>query len=287
MLILKLLRVPQWVKNLFLFIPIFFAGHALETKFYPVLALGFISFSLIASGVYILNDLCDFKVDQAHPKKKLRPIASGKVSILKARLSLVVVVSIGLVLAYFLNLNFFILLIVYLMINIGYSFGLKNISILDIMMVSSGFLIRIYSGGVLTNTHISPWLAIMILLLSLFLALAKRRDDLVVTDDPSAVRKSIKQYNLDFINSGLSIFAGVIIVAYILYTLSPDVIARFETEWLFTTAIFVIAGIMRYLQITFVEKNSGSPSSLLYKDKFIFITVLGWIVSFYVIIYIV
>lgn len=289
---IQLLRPHQWVKNLFLFIPIFFAGHALSFGYYPYLLLGFLSFSLIASAVYILNDICDYKVDQAHPKKKLRPIASGKVGLTEAKIVLFVVLAAGLLLAFFLNPHgqqpwFFYLLLIYLLINLGYSFGLKNVSILDILMVASGFLIRIYCGGVLTDTHISPWLSIMILLLSLFLALAKRRDDLVISNDPSAIRKVSKQYNLEFINSGLSIFAGIIIVAYILYTLSPDVIARFGTEWLFTTAIFVIAGVLRYLQITFVENNSGSPSSLLYKDNFILITVLGWIISFYIIIYIV
>lgn len=284
---IQLLRANQWVKNLFLFIPIFFAGHALDFSLYPSLLLGFLSFSLAASAVYILNDICDYEVDKAHPKKKLRPIASGQIGLTEAKIVLAIVAIAGVGVGFFLNQSFFILILIYLVINIGYSFGMKNISILDILMVSSGFLIRIYCGGALTHTHISPWLAIMILLLSLFLALAKRRDDMVVTKDPEAVRKVIKQYNLDFINSGLSIFAGIIIVAYILYTLSPDVIARFETEWLFTTAIFVIAGVLRYLQITFVEQNSGSPSSLLYQDKFILITVIGWIISFYVIIYIV
>jgi hypothetical protein len=127
----------------------------------------------------------------------------------------------------------------------------------------------------------------MIMLLSLFLALAKRRDDLVIGKGKSVVRKSSKQYNLEFVNSCLTLFSGVIIVCYIMYTVSPEVTERLKSQWLFTTTIFVIAGVMRYLQITFVEEDSGSPTSILLKDRFIVITLAGWILSFYVIIYLV
>lgn len=287
MLYLKLLRVNQWIKNTFLFIPIFFAGHAIDFNQYKFLIPGFFSFSFVASAIYILNDICDRTADQNHPKKKFRPIASGKVSILNGYIIMILLLVIGLGMAFWIDQTFFLLLVVYLLINIGYSFGLKNLSIVDIFAVASGFIIRIYAGGILADTPVSHWLAVMVLLLSLFLALAKRRDDLVITANGGInSRKSVKQYNLEFINSCLSIFAGVIIVAYILYTLSPEVTARFETEWLFSTTTFVIAGIMRYLQITFVDQQSGNPTQILYKDKFILITIFGWIMSFYLIIYV-
>jgi 4-hydroxybenzoate polyprenyltransferase len=199
---------------------------------------------------------------------------------------MVLLVITGLGIAFYLSVNFLYVLITYLVINTAYTTGLKHISILDIFMVSSGFILRVYSGGILGEVPISHWLVIMIMLLALFLALAKRRDDIVLSKNGEALRKSSRDYNLEFINSCLSIFSGVIIVSYIMYTVSSEVTDRLGTEWLFVTTIFVIAGLMRYLQITFVEQNSGSPSEILLKDRFILFTVLGWIVSFYIIIYI-
>lgn len=285
MVLIELIRVKHWVKNLFLFIPIFFAGQLMEWDKYQQLILGFIAFSLVASTVYIINDLRDYSFDSAHPVKKNRPIASGKIKPKQAIFIALLFITVGFSLAWYINSSFFILILCYLLLNLAYSFGLKNFSIIDIMIVSSGFLIRVYSGGVLADVPVSHWLAIMILLLALFLALAKRRDDLLVGSLNGNIRQSINQYNLEFINVCLSIFAGVIIVSYILYTLSPEVIEKFHTDWLFLTSIFVIAGIMRYLQIIYIDNNSGFPTSILFKDRFILLTIIAWLVSFCVIIY--
>ncbi|MBX2916013.1 MAG: decaprenyl-phosphate phosphoribosyltransferase [Cyclobacteriaceae bacterium] len=286
MLLIKLFRVHHWVKNFFVFVPIFFAGQIFDFNRYNDLILAFLSFSLVASSIYVFNDIADLKADQLHPKKKLRPIASGKITKTTAWILCGIALLGGLGLAYLLNTSFQILLISYLVINASYSMGLKHFSIVDIFLVASGFLIRIYAGGVVSSVAVSHWLAIMIMLLSLFLALAKRRDDIILNGTTGELRKSVRHYNLDFINSCLSIFSGVIIVAYLLYTVSPEVIERFNTDWLFLTSLFVIAGIMRYLQITFVEQNSGSPTSILLRDKFIIGTLIGWVISFYIIIYI-
>lgn len=284
--LIKLLRIKQWVKNLFLFIPLFFAGNLFKSERFEILIAGFLAFSLLASGVYVINDYIDREVDRLHPKKKLRPIASGTIKESSAWLIIVVLVLSGLGLAYYLDLNFFFFLLFYFAMNLGYSFGLKHIAILDLFIVAFGFLIRIYSGGALAQVGISHWLSIMILLLALFLIIAKRRDDIVLqTETGGVIRRSSMAYNLEFINSCLTLLSAVVIVAYIMYTVSPEVTQRFNSEYLFVTTIFVIAGIMRYLQITFVEQNSGSPTSILFKDKFLAITILGWIVSFYVIIY--
>lgn len=285
MVLIELIRVKHWVKNLFLFIPIFFAGQLMEWGKYQQLLLGFVAFSLVASMVYIVNDLRDCSFDKAHPVKMNRPIASGRIKPGKAIFIAILFIAIGFSLAWYIHFSFFILLLCYLLLNLAYSFGLKNFSIIDIMIVSSGFLVRIYCGGVLADVPVSHWLAIMILLLALFLALAKRRDDLLVGASKGSIRKSINQYNLEFINVCLSIFAGVIIVSYILYTLSPEVIEKFNTDWLFLTSIFVIAGIMRYLQIIYIDNNSGFPTSLLFKDRFILFTVIAWLISFCIVIY--
>ncbi len=282
---IELFRLKHWVKNFFLFIPIFFAGQLTAFDKYGVLGLGFLAFGLIASAVYILNDLRDCSFDKLHPIKKSRPIPSGLIKPGQAAVTALTLALLGLAIAYYLDPNFFILSISYLILNIAYSFGLKNFSIIDIMIVSSGFLIRIYCGGVLADVPVSHWLTIMVLLLALFLALAKRRDDLLIGAANGKLRKSISQYNLEFINVCLSIFAGIIIVSYILYTLSPEVIEKFNSDWLFLTSVFVIAGVMRYLQIIYVDNNSGFPTSILFKDRFILITLLGWLISFCVIIY--
>lgn len=282
---IELIRIKHWVKNLFLFIPIFFAGQLLDLDKYDQLAIGFIAFSCVASAIYIFNDLRDYAFDKVHPIKKDRPIPSGRIQQGHAIGVGVVLALVGLALSYYLDAHFFALCLIYFVLNVAYSLGLKNFSIVDIMIVSSGFLIRIYCGGVLADVPVSHWLAIMILLLALFLALAKRRDDLLIGSSNGKIRKAISQYNLEFINVCLSMFAGIIIVSYILYTLSPEIIKKFNTDWLFLTSIFVIAGVMRYLQIIFIDNNSGFPTSLLFKDRFILFTLIGWIISFCVIIY--
>ena len=287
--ILKLMRVRHWIKNLFLFIPSFFAGHLFKTHELFMVLIGAFAFSLVASGVYIINDYRDRNIDKLHPRKKLRPLASGEVKSSTALTLMVLLIVSGFAVAAMLNIVFFYLLAGYLILNLGYSFGLKNIPILDLFIVSIGFLIRVYSGGVIADLPITHWLSLMVLLLSLFLILAKRRDDILIHSrngkNGMVIRKSSQHYNLVYINSCVTLLSAVMIVAYIMYTVSPEVTDRFDSEYLFITTIFVIAGMMRYLQIVFVERNSGSPTNIFIRDKFIIFTVIGWILSFYFIIY--
>ena len=284
--ILSLIRVRQWVKNLFLFIPSFFAGHLFKTEELLMVGIGALAFSLVASGVYVINDYRDRFVDRLHPRKKLRPLASGDISTVTAWVIMALTISSGFLIAAALNMTFFYILLTYFLMNLGYSLGLKNIPIVDLFIVSIGFLLRIYSGGVIADLPITHWLSIMILLLALFLIIAKRRDDILMNvKNGCVVRKSTQSYNLDFINSCITLLSAVVLVAYIMYTVSPEVTERFDSDYLFVTTIFVIAGVMRYLQIIFVENKSGSPSRIFVKDKFILMTIAGWILSFYLIIY--
>lgn len=284
--IIRLIRVRQWVKNLFLFIPSFFAGHLFKSEELIMVGIGAFAFSLVASGVYVINDFRDRFVDRMHPTKKLRPIASGEIGTSTAWVLIVVLVSAGFLIAASLDMTFLYLLLSYFALNLGYSFGLKNIPIVDLFIVSLGFLLRIYSGGAIADLPITHWLSIMILLLALFLIIAKRRDDILINaKNGCVIRKSTQAYNLDFINSCITLLSAVVIVAYIMYTVSPEVTERFNSDYLFITTIFVIAGVMRYLQIIFVENRSGSPTRIFVKDKFILVTIAGWILSFYLIIY--
>jgi decaprenyl-phosphate phosphoribosyltransferase len=282
-----LLRVGQWVKNLFLFIPIFFAGEFQNLMKLQSVLVAFFAFSMVASAIYILNDLMDLPSDRLHPEKSKRPLAAGRISPTSAWVTMVILLVIGTVFLYQLgNWSFAIILSSYFLINVAYSFGLKRVSIVEILIVSSGFVLRAVSGGLVASVEVSQWMLMMIFLLALFLALAKRRDDLLLQRASGAkVRKAIEHYSLEYINSLVIMVSGIIIVAYLMYVISPEVINRFRSKYLYITSVFVIAGVMRYLQITLVENKSGSPTKILYQDNFIRIVVALWVITFYFIIY--
>ena len=283
--LIKLIRPQQWAKNLFLFIPAFFAGALFDTSLFFRLILAFLAFSAVSSAVYVLNDYRDIEADRNHPTKRNRPLASGAIAVSVAIPLMLGLAAIGLLIAFWLSPWFLAVLLLYVAINIGYSFGLKHVAILDILLVASGFLLRTVSGGFVADVPISQWLIIMIFLLALFLGLAKRRDDVVIGETSGTVmRRSVEHYNLEFVNACLTMLAGIIIVAYLMYTISDEVVARLG-EYLYFTCVFVIAGMMRYLQISLVENNSGSPTKLLYSDVFLKITLAGWVLSFFVLLY--
>ena len=283
---LKLLRPKHWAKNLFLFIPLFFAGQIFNADKVLTLLLAFICFSFVASSIYIINDYRDVEADREHPEKSKRPLASGAVAPNVALGIFGLLVVAGFAGAYWLSAKFAFILGIYFVLNLAYSFGLKNISILDIFMLSTGFVLRVKAGGAASRVAVSEWLMLMVFLLALFMALAKRRDDVVLKlASGKDVRKASKGYNMDFLNTSLALVSAVIIVAYIMYTMAPATMQRFHTYRLYYTSVFVIAGLMRYLQIAYVENDTGSPTKILYKDRFIQITILLWILSFYVLIY--
>ena len=283
---IMLMRPHHWIKNLFLFLPLFFAGDIFNVHDLLNTGIGFLAFSFVASSIYIINDYKDVEADKKHPEKCNRPLASGSVSKSTAIILFIGCLLAGASLSVLLMPKFIFILALYFIINLAYSFGLKNISILDIILLSAGFVLRVKAGGVIASVAITQWLNIMFFLLAFFMATAKRRDDILLKlQSGQDMRKSIKGYNLEFMNVVLSLLTAIIIVSYLIYTISPEVMERWKTYRLYYTAIFVIAGLLRYLQITFVENNTGSPTKLLYKDRFIQITLILWILSFYVIIY--
>ena len=285
---IKLLRPKDWAKNLFLFIPSFFAGHFFVLHKIEMLSLGFLAFSCFASSIYIINDYRDIENDRKHPKKSKRPMASGKVPPAHGVVISIVLVLIGSGLAYLANndLWFLFILGVYYVMNIGYSFGLKNIAVLDMLIVAMGFILRVKGGAIIVNEETTDWLIIMTFLLALFMAIGKRRDDILLQESSgTSMRKSLTGYNLNFLDTMLGLFSAIIIVAYLNYTQDEDSIRRLGTYRLYYTTIFVIAGVMRYLQVVFVKKDSGSPTEILYKDRFIQVTILLWVACFFTILY--
>jgi decaprenyl-phosphate phosphoribosyltransferase len=287
----KLLRPKDWAKNLFLFIPSFFAGklfnpHDFKEQF-GVLIGGFFAFCFLASSIYIINDYRDVEDDRKHPIKKKRPLASGKVKKPVAIVMAVILVIAGFALSYTLDSTYKFLFIagIYFLLNIFYSFGLKNVAIVDILILGIGFVLRVKGGAVLGHIPTTEWLIIMTFLLALFMAIGKRRDDVMLKiSTGTEMRKAVKGYSLEFLNTLLGLFCAILIVSYINYTVSGALYKQFGYR-LYYTSLWVIAGIMRYLQITMVLNKAGSPTEILYRDRFIQVIILLWVASFYFILY--
>ncbi|KIM09346.1 MAG: prenyltransferase UbiA [Sulfurovum sp. PC08-66] len=281
--ILKLMRLHQYIKNFFVFAPMLFSFQFSLEIFFEV-TLIFLLFSLLASSIYIFNDLMDINEDKKHPSKKFRPLASGTVSTKTAYTLIFLFSLLSLGGAFFLNQELFFILSIYFFLNLAYSLKLKHIPLIDIFIIAVGFVLRLGAGNSALDAPLSMWIVIMTFLLALFLALAKRRDDVLLASQGKETRKNIDGYNLEFINATMVLMSAVIVVSYILYCVSPEVTLRLHTRYLYITSFFVILGILRYMQITFVEEKSGSPTKVLLKDKFLQATILLWITSFYFIV---
>lgn len=250
----------------------------------------FVAFSFMASAIYCLNDLRDIESDRAHPIKQKRPLASGAVKPMQAIALMVILIALSLGLCRFLPhdsiVKVLLILLFYLVTNIAYCYGLKRYAIIDVFIVSFGFVLRLAAGGVACSIWLSPWIVLMTFLLALFLAFAKRRDDVVLYEEQGiVVRKNILRYNLQFMNQVLGLIGAIAIVCYIMYTVSPDVEHRFGNQYVYITAIFVIAAILRYLQVAIVDLKSGSPTKVLMRDRFIQACLMLWIATFAVILY--
>ncbi len=288
--ILKLLRPKQWSKNLFIFLPLFFAGQIQDPNLILNCLVTFAAFSFMASAIYSINDVVDVKEDRLHPKKSKRPIASGRIFIPVA-----VIISILLILISFSFIWFYpstnkfqqlLILGIYLIMNLLYCFWLKRVAIIDVMFIAIGFVLRLFIGGMTADIPLTHWIVIMTFLLTLFIGFAKRRDDLILKNNHGiTLRKNTNRYNLDFINQVLCLLGGITIVCYIMYTVSPEVIVRFKSPYMYITTVFVLGGIVRYLQLAIVDQNTGSPTEILVKDRFIQGCLALWIASFYLIIY--
>lgn len=282
---IRLLRPHQYTKNLFIFLPLFFAIRITEADLLLNAVICFVLFSMIASSVYILNDFKDIEEDKKHPKKMYRPLASGEISKSQALVLMFVFITVSLGIAVSLDIKMASVLALYLLMNIGYSMGLKHIPLLDIFLIATGFVLRLLAGAVATGVELTMWIILVTFLLALFLGLAKRRDDVLLAGEGKRTRKNIDGYNLEFVNAAMVIMASVVIVSYIFYTISSEVQEKFNSKFLYLTVVFVVLGIMRYLQITFVENNSGSPAALLLRDRFLQISILAWMLVFVFLIY--
>jgi 4-hydroxybenzoate polyprenyltransferase len=281
--IIILMRPHQYIKNLFIFTPLFFDLKITNIPLLLNTIIAFIAFSIVASAIYILNDYFDIEEDKKHPVKKYRPLASGVVHKDMAIYLIGGFILFGLTIMSFLSIKALYILLGYIFLNIAYTLYLKYIAIIDITTIAMGFIIRLFIGSAVTDIELSSWIVLMTFLLALFMALAKRRDDVLIFNKTGKkMRKVINGYNLKFLDSAMVIMASVVIVAYTMYVNNID---RANNEYLYLTDLFVIIGVMRYLQITFVKENSGSPTKIVLQDKFMQLVLIGWISMFGVILY--
>ena len=284
--IIKLLRPQQWIKNLFVFLPLFFDRHLFDAGYLVPCILMFLAFSMAASGIYCFNDIHDAEADQNHHEKRNRPIASGKLSKATGYIVMLVCFILSAAIMCFINRAVFLVIGAYVVMNIAYTLWLKHIAIVDVFVIAVGFVLRVLAGGVATGIHLTHWIVLMTFLLALFLAFAKRRDDVMAFENSGvAMRKTANRYNLRFLNTATSIVGSITMVCYIMYTVSPEVVERFGSPYVYLTSIFVLAGIIRYLQIMTVEVKSGDPTRVMFKDRFIQGCVIGWLLAFALIIY--
>ena len=287
--IIKVARPTHWIKNIFVFLPVFFGGALLNTTEVVAAALTFMSFSLAASAIYCLNDIIDVDADRAHPVKCKRPIASGAITIPQAYGMMTVSLLISIVLMFLLpegHAKSILVITAYFVINVAYCLRLKEYAIIDVCIIASGFVLRILAGGYATGVHLSKWIVLMTFLLTLFLAFAKRRDDVLrMNTTGRAPRKNTSRYNLTFINQAITITGSVMVVCYVMYTVSPEIIAQFATDKLYLTSILVILAILRYLQISVVDEKSGDPVKVALSDRATQLILLAWLLSFLIIIY--
>lgn len=287
--LLQLIRPKQWVKNVFVLLPMFFGGSLLVGQNILAATITFLSFSFAASSIYCFNDLIDVEADRRHPVKCKRPVASGAVSIQQAYVLMGVMILMSMLVLLLMPcqmLQVGAIILFYWLLNLAYCARLKEYAIVDVCIVAFGFVLRLLAGGMATETPLSRWIVLMTFLLTLFLSFAKRRDDVVrMNQTGEAPRKNTSRYNLTFINQVITFTASVTLVCYIMYTVSPEVIARFGTDQLYLTSVFVLLGLLRYIQLTVVDEQSGDPTKLLLRDRMMQAIVVFWLAAFIVIIY--
>jgi 4-hydroxybenzoate polyprenyltransferase len=264
--IIGCLRVRQWTKNILIFAALVFSRHVHQTEYTLRVTAAFVLFSLVSGAVYILNDLVDVGRDRAHPVKRNRPIASGQVTTTAAVTMLAALVVVSLPAAFLLNIQFGLILVLYIVIQSLYSFLFKNIVILDVFVISLGFLLRVIAGAVIIEVPISNWILVCTMLLSLFLVLSKRRHELTLLEgEADSHRLILREYSPYLLDQMIGIVTSATLVAYTIFTMSAETIEKFGPNMVLTVP-FVLYGIFRYLYLVHQKNAGGSPEEVLLTD---------------------
>ncbi|MBI4097205.1 MAG: decaprenyl-phosphate phosphoribosyltransferase [Candidatus Levybacteria bacterium] len=293
---LRLLRPRQWIKNLAVFAALIFTGELFNPNALQNVIYGFLIFCAISSGIYIINDIFDIQKDRLHPFKKFRPLAHGDIPVSWAITIAAILIISSLVWSFFITPGFFLIAVVYLLLQFSYSAFLKHIAVIDILALAGGYILRVYAGEVVSGYHISVWLLLTTISLSLFLAIGKRRRELTLISEQTganiaAVRKSLSHYSERLLDVYASIFATSTFISYALFTflgysnnisvanelLLPQFLPEYlNRKWLMITIIPVVYGLMRYLQDIYEKHQGESPEKVLFSDKPLLATVLLW-----------
>lgn len=303
--IIRLLRPRQWIKNFAIYAAVLFSGNLFDIGLLLKVTYGFIIFCALSSSIYVINDIFDIEKDRMHPFKKFRPLAHNDVSI-KMALALATFLSVGAVIfSYIIEPGFFIIAIVYFLLHLSYSAYLKHIEIIDILTLAAGYILRVFAGEVVSNSHISAWLFLTVISLSLFLAIGKRRSELTLLSHQAgtpqlATRKTLSHYTDKLLDIYLSIFATSTFLSYSLFTFleNPSGLqfnfsffpaealgTYLQRKWLMVTIIPVVYGLMRYLQRIYEKHEGESPERLLFSDRPLLLSVVIWTVIVIVLLY--
>jgi 4-hydroxybenzoate polyprenyltransferase len=273
-----LLRPAQWVKNLLIFAALIFSMHLLIPQSVLRTVVAFASFCLVASAAYVVNDVHDADRDRRHPIKRYRPIASGRISPQSALVVAAVLAAAGALLATALGRGMMSVVAVYAVLQVLYSYGLKDVVIVDVMAIATGFVLRAVAGGIAIDVYVSPWLMICTFLLALFLGFSKRRHEVVLLEgEAGAHRETLRDYSPYFLDQMISVVTASTVLAYAIYTVSPEVREKLHTDSLYLTIPFVLYGIFRYLYLVHRREGGGNPTHELLTDRPLWVNVVLWI----------
>jgi 4-hydroxybenzoate polyprenyltransferase len=280
------MRPREWSKNLLVFSSLIFSKSLTDPKNFAITLAGFITFCAASSGVYLFNDLCDLAADREHPIKRNRPIASGQLNLNVARSAAFILFAIAGFGAWLLNPAFAAVIAVYTITCVGYSLGLKNIVILDVILIATGFVLRAISGAVLINVVASEWLVLCTSMVALLIGFGKRRHELALLEGAAEKhRKSLGDYSITFLDAIMNICAGAALLTYALYTKADDTVARVGSHWMLATIPFVVYGVFRYLFLIHRRQAGGDPVHILFHDPPTLLNLVLWITAAGLVIY--
>jgi 4-hydroxybenzoate polyprenyltransferase len=284
---LKLIRIAQWIKNFFVFVPLLFSQHLFDKDYFFTTLLAFVVFCLASSFIYIINDIIDIAADKAHPIKKNRPLPSGMISTRSALIVAVVLAALIVILLPQLNKEFNYFVIAFVLLNVLYSFWFKHIVILDVFSIALGFSIRVLAGAVVISVPISSWLILTTMFISLFLGVMKRHSELILVaeSENAPSRKVLSQYSLNFADQMATVAAAGVIICYALYTVSERTVSAFGTENLIYTTPFVVYGIFRFMYLEYISNKGDNTTKIVFTDVQIILTVLVYTITTVLIIY--
>ena len=289
--ILRLLRPKQWTKNIFVFAALVFSKQLLNPDSVFLSLRAFFAFSFAASFIYVMNDVADRERDRLHPKKRFRPIASGEISLRSAFVIAAILLALIAVFVYDLNWHFTMCIVAYLIMNLAYSFYLKDVVLIDVFVIAIGFMLRVIGGALVLNVARSSWLILTTMFLSLFLGIAKRRGELIAIGAPNSsdgsyhTRKVLEHYSVEFTEQMTTICAAGFVFSYALYTVSDRTIKMFGTENLIFTTPFVLYGVFRYLYLLHKKQLGENPTEVILSDVPTLLNFLAYAIAMLAIIY--